>query len=66
LLVDGNPVASGSASLAAGGGTITFRFTKPARKRLARQKTVAIYADLTFTTESGAVVPVDGTVELTR
>jgi hypothetical protein len=26
----------------------------------------AIYADLTFTAESGAEVPVNGTVELTR
>jgi hypothetical protein len=66
LLVDGRQVASGAASLAPGTGSITFRFTKAARKRLARRKAVAFVAELTFTTDSGAVVPVNGTVELKR
>jgi hypothetical protein len=66
LLVDGQAVASGSASLAPGPGLIGFRFTKPARKRLARRKTVALHADLTFATESGVVIPVSGTVEVAR
>jgi hypothetical protein len=66
LRVDGETVSSGSAALAPGTGTVAFRFAKQARKRLMRRKSLTIVADLMLTTESGAVLPITASLELTR
>lgn len=66
VLVGGKPVATGAASLRSGAGTITFRFTKQARRALAKRKKAALDVDLTFKAAGAAPIPVTGTVTVRR
>jgi hypothetical protein len=66
ILVGKKRAGAGSATLQPGTGTITFRFTKAARKKLAKRKKVAILVDLTFAPTAGRPFPVSGPVELKR
>jgi hypothetical protein len=66
VLVAGKRVGSGSAQLAPGGGTLTLRFTRAAKKALARKQKVAFYVDLKFTYAPGRAIPVNGTVQVKR
>jgi hypothetical protein len=66
VLVGGKPVASGAAQLAAGAGTITFRFTKRARRALAKRRKAAFAIEATFAAKGAAPLPVTGTVTVRR
>jgi hypothetical protein len=66
ILVDKKRVGRGSAALSPGAGSITFRFTKAARKKLAKRRKVEIFVDATFTPRDGRPFPIGGSVEVKR
>lgn len=66
ILVAKKKVGAGSARLQPGTGTMTFRFTKAARKQLAKRRKLAVYVDAVFEPTAGRAFPVSGTVEVRR
>jgi hypothetical protein len=66
ILVAKKKVGAGSASLQPGTGSITFRFTKAARRKLAGKRKLVIYVDATFRPNRGAAFPVTGRVTVKR
>ena len=66
ILVAKKKVGAGSATFQPGSGTITFRFTKGARKRFANRKKLAVFVDAMFEPPTGKPFPVSGTVVVKR
>ena len=66
ILVDKKKVGAGSAELPAGSGSITFKFTKAARRKLANRRKVEVFVDATFTPRSGRPIPISGSVVVKR
>ena len=66
ILVAKKKVGVGSAALQPGSGTITFRFTKGARKRFATRKKLAVFVDAVFEPKGAKAFPVSGTVTVKR
>jgi hypothetical protein len=66
ILVDKKKVGAGTAELSAGPGSITFRFTKAARRKLASRRKVEVFVDATFTPRNGRPIPIGGSVEVKR